>query len=283
MSTRKLIIASSLRNYQNEARIAINRLATEVSGRLADMGYEVILCLTDDASDDDTYGVLKGALETFPGEVKLFRSNPRKFRGPAFVIGLEYALSALTESEYHDSVIILCDLCAKAPHDPHEFPHLLRSVEFFDAREKMIVVGSTYYGGLTNDDFELQGMGALQFYEAAKFSGISSKGEPCNIQSPGLLAATADLFAKAIKNYRIFDKNFENFAKDPARPGPGTPGIILMMLAIAGGGVYGHTLPVPPYGDWRPCRSWDELMPHMQGTLKYLGVIKAMFRAGLFK
>jgi len=265
MEKRKAVVVSTFRNSTKDAIDVLDALVASREA-LSQIGYKIGVCFTDDNSEDETYEMLVDYLARHFDGFALRRNAESRGRGYCFIEGLREALIGLDD----DDVIVLADLCGKAPHDPKIFKDHLSLLESYPAR---IVVGSTRYETLTRDDCEMRAMGALQYFKFGAY------GQPFNIQSPALQIGRVEHFKEALKFFDIYVENYSKYTDEPF-PGPGVLGIMLSMLSFAGAMLYGVTLPV--YGEWRPSRTWEELQPHMRGTILHAEIAEQMGKDGLF-
>jgi hypothetical protein len=263
MEKRKAVVVSTFRNSTKDAIDVLDALVASQEA-LSKIGYKIGVCFTDDNSEDETY-VDYLACHYFDG-FALRRNAESRGRGYCFIEGLREALIGLDD----DDVIVLADLCGKAPHDPMLFIAHLSLLKGCPSR---IIVGSTRYETLTRDDCEMRAMGALQYYK------FGADGEPFNIQSPALQIGRVEYFRKALEFYDIYVSSYPKYTDEPF-PGPGVPGVLLRMLSFAGAKLHGVTLPV--FGEWRPSRIWEQLQPHMQGTILHAEIAEVMQKDGLF-
>ena len=234
-------------------------------------GYDLDVVCIDDASTDSTYDTLRESVKSYSGTVKLIKHYTALGRGSCFIGGLREALSPLGKSELDETIVLMADLAAKAPHDPHLF---LEHVKLLEGNEGGVVVGSTLYeDSRTLDDVEMRQMGYLQW------CSLGATGDSFHIQNPAYQIGIAKHFMRALRNYDIYTSNWPSYT-DEEWPGPGVPGVMLNMLVIAGAILNGVTLPV--YGEWKPSREWNILQKHAKATMLHLEVAKWMLEDEVF-
>lgn len=238
---------------------------------LAELGFRTSLCFTVNGEGEQIKEVVEIFLPEFPGEKMLTVNKESKLRGPCFIGGVRNALEMIG-SDLQEAIIITADLCGKAPHDPSLFAAFLQMLE---GNPDRVIVGSIRYDNfpMTIDDCEMRSMG---FYQWAKFG---ADGEPFNIQSPALIVGPARLFKEALRMHEIYEENYPKYISEPW-PGPGVPGLLLCLLSFAGARLHGATLPI--FGEWRPSRPWEVLLPNMIGTIVHGEVAEQMKKDGLF-
>ncbi|NTV41580.1 MAG: hypothetical protein HGA61_04910 [Candidatus Moranbacteria bacterium] len=266
--SRKLVITSTFSGGACDASMVLNLLQiSENDFRRLD--FVTGLCFTVNGKEEQIENVVRMFLPGFPGKEKILVVNETtKGRGPCFIAGIRNALEMIGDDE--SAVIITADLCGKAPHDPRLFRQYL---EILKDNPDRAIVGSTLYDSSTIDDGEMRTMG---YYQWIKFGAV---GDPFNIQSPALIIGSATFFKEALRLYDVYVDNYSNYTTEPW-PGPGVPGLILCLLSFVGAKLYGVTLPV--FGEWRPSRTWEQLIPHMKATILHAEVAEAMEKDGLF-
>lgn len=271
-----LIIVTSLRDNADVAGAAIAKLKAVVSGPLADMGYTVVLHLTDDASQDSTRQIIESATEDFIGEIRMVTNEERQYRGGAFVAGVRSAYRLLEERQLKHTMIILCDLCANAPHDSEAFPRIL---DLLRMAERRVVFGSCYYHeSRTLDSGLMRLVGKLQCVE------YGTTGYFPGVWNPGLIAARADVFSAGVRNFEVYRDHWQEYSSkhlgDEGWPKFGIPGAMLHMMCLTGAEAVGIELKI--LGNWRPGRNQEKLSEYLWPTMKHLMMVDWMRRDGLF-
>lgn len=266
---KKVILVTTFHNSESVlGQALVNLLAARNAMKQA--GYQLDVQFVDDASTDGTVQKLMDFSEKFPGNMSLLFHVEALGRGPCFIEGLRAGLRMLGESAAQDTIMMMVDLCAKAPHDPGLFPEHLNILE---ENEGAVIVGSTLYESRTLDDVEMRQMGHLQW------CSLCASGDSFHIQNPAYQIGKADYFRKALRYYDRYASKWSEYT-DEEWPGPGVPGVVLTMLTIAGASLFGVTLPV--YGEWRPNRPWRVLEEHAKATMLHLEVAQWMLQDDVF-
>jgi hypothetical protein len=267
---KKIIVPSSARNCGRKVAGIMSMLAAQAGKPLLDLGYEITLCFTNDASDDDTGEQLRRAAGTFPGTVRLFENDPRKFRGASFLFVVQNACDIVSFEE-EDAIIFCADLWGKAPHDPKEYAGL---VSLLEEDPERVVFGSQAYGADSLDKRIMQYMTGVQHF------AFGADGVEAGVWNSGLMIGRVGHFRKALQNFRVYQDNWSSYVPNKEWPLYGIPGAFLNMIAVSGAKLFEVVL--PEYGEWRPCRTRQQLEPYFWDTIDHLSAVRRMRTDGLF-
>lgn len=267
---KKIIIPSSARNCGAKVAGTMAMLAEQAVRPLSDMGYELTLCFTNDASEDDTGEQLRLAAENFPGKVRLFKNDPRMFRGASFLFVVQNACNILA-AEDADAIIFCADLWGKAPHDPKEYAGL---VSLLDEDPERVIFGSQAYEADSLDKRIMQYMTGVQHF------AFGADGVEAGVWNSGLMMGRVGYFRKALQNFKVYQDNWSSYVPNRKWPLYGIPGAFLNMFAVSEVKLFEVVL--PEYGEWRPSRKRQQLEPYFWDTIDHLSAAKRMHSDGLF-
>lgn len=128
VDTSSLVIVPTY-NESDNIRIVIDRVMQ--------LDADLSILIVDDGSPDGTAGVVREAMDAYPGLVHLIEREGKLGLGTAYLRGFRFAL----EHDYE----YICEMDADLSHDPDDLPQLIAPVK---ANKCDLAIGSRYVGGV---------------------------------------------------------------------------------------------------------------------------------------